>query len=103
VEDDLVEMRRHHLELPATLTLRLTGSMARSLAQVEIGRSDIPAQVEITREALEEVFRTVATESIEDRATNPGLPPHDVELIVAAAVVAVGTLRTLGLDSVQVA
>jgi len=102
VEDDLTEIRRQHPELPAAITLHLTGSLARSLAQVEIGRSEIPAEVDITREALEEVFRTVATESTNDRAANPGLPPEDVELIVAAAVVAVGSLRTLGLDLVRV-
>jgi exopolyphosphatase/pppGpp-phosphohydrolase len=102
VEDDLIEMRRDHPELPTALTLRLSGSLARSLAQVEVGSSDIPARVDISREALEELFRTVATESTEDRAANPGLPPHHVELIVAAAVVAVGALRTLGLDLVQV-
>jgi hypothetical protein len=103
VEDDLIEMLRTHPELPDALSLKLTGSLARSLAQVEIGLTDIDAEVEITREALEEVFRVLATESVEDRAANPGLPPQHVELIVAASCIAVGTLRTLGLSRVVVA
>jgi hypothetical protein len=102
VEDDLVEMLREHPELPGALTLKLTGSLARSLAQVEIGLTDIPSQVELTREELEEVFRVMATESLEDRAANPGLPAHHVELIVAASCIAVGALRTLGLNRVEV-
>jgi uncharacterized protein len=102
VEDDLIELRREHPELPAAVELRLTGSLARTLAQVEIGEFQIPAEVEITRAGLEEVFRTVATEPREDRAANPGLPPGDVDLIVAASVIAVGAVRTFGLDLVQV-
>jgi hypothetical protein len=102
VEDDLVQMLLEHPELPSNLRLRITGTLARSLAQVEIGLTDIPAELEITREALEEVFRVLATEATADRAANPGLPAGDVELIVAAACLVVGAVRTLGLDRVEV-
>lgn len=102
VEDDLVQMLLEHPELPSHLRLRITGTLAKSLAQVEIGLTDIPAEVEITREALEEVFRVLATENVADRAANPGLPAGDVELIVAATCLVVGAVRTLGLDRVEV-
>jgi uncharacterized protein len=102
VEDDLVQMLLEHPDLASGIRLKITGTLARSLAQVEIGLSEIPDQVEITREAVEEVFRVLATEAVEDRAANPGLPARDVELIVAATCVVVGALRTLGLDHVEV-
>jgi hypothetical protein len=102
VEDDLVQMLLEHPDLVSHLRLRITGTLARSLAQVEIGLFEIPAEVTITREAIEEVFRVLATEAAEDRAANPGLPARDVELIVAATCVVVGALRTLGLDRVEV-
>jgi hypothetical protein len=102
VEDDLVQMQLEHRDLSADLRLKITGSLARSLAQVEIGLADIPKEVLITRDALEEVFRVLATEAEQDRAANPGLPAQDVELIVAVTCVVVATLRTLGLDHVEV-
>ncbi len=55
-----------------------------------------------TREAAEDVFRTLATESAADRAHNPGLPPGRVADIVGACVVLVETMRQFDLDQVVV-
>lgn len=102
VEDDLVQMLLAHPDTPAPTHLVLTGRLSRVLAQVEIGSFEIAEEVEITREALEEVFRTLATETRPDRSANPGLPPADVDLVLAAACVAVSAVRTWALDGVTV-
>jgi exopolyphosphatase / guanosine-5'-triphosphate,3'-diphosphate pyrophosphatase len=47
----------------------------------------------ITRDAAEDVFRTLATESIAERAHNPGLEPGRVDVIVGGVAVAVCVMR----------
>jgi exopolyphosphatase/guanosine-5'-triphosphate,3'-diphosphate pyrophosphatase len=56
----------------------------------------------LTRAAAEDVFRTLATETAEARAHNPGLEPGRVDVIVGGTAVLVGILRVLGFDSVLV-
>jgi exopolyphosphatase/guanosine-5'-triphosphate,3'-diphosphate pyrophosphatase len=58
--------------------------------------------MELSRQAVEEVFRTLATERRSDRAHNPGLPPARVDEIVGATVVLVEIMRRLGLEQVVV-
>ena len=53
----------------------------------------------LTREAAEDVFRTVATECREDRACNPGLPAGRVDTIVGGMAILVRTMRHLDLES----
>jgi exopolyphosphatase/guanosine-5'-triphosphate,3'-diphosphate pyrophosphatase len=50
----------------------------------------------LTRDAAEDVFRTLATESAAQRAHNPGLEPARVDVIVGGAAVLVGIFRVLG-------
>jgi exopolyphosphatase/guanosine-5'-triphosphate,3'-diphosphate pyrophosphatase len=56
----------------------------------------------LTREAAEDVFRTLATESAADRAHNPGLEAGRVDVIVGGAIVLVNVLRVLAFDEVLV-
>jgi exopolyphosphatase/guanosine-5'-triphosphate,3'-diphosphate pyrophosphatase len=56
----------------------------------------------LTRDAAEDVFRTLATESAADRAHNPGLEAGRVDVIVGGAIVLVNVLRVLGFDEVLV-
>jgi exopolyphosphatase / guanosine-5'-triphosphate,3'-diphosphate pyrophosphatase len=56
----------------------------------------------LTRDAAEDVFRTVATESAAQRAHNPGLEPGRVDVIVGGAAVLVGIFRVLGFDAMLV-
>ncbi len=56
----------------------------------------------LTREAAEDVFRTIATERRADRRHNPGLPPTRIDEIVGAGAVLVETMRQLGLAQVVV-
>jgi exopolyphosphatase/guanosine-5'-triphosphate,3'-diphosphate pyrophosphatase len=50
----------------------------------------------LTREAAEDVFRTLATEATEDRRHNPGLDPGRVDVIVGGCCVLVGIFRYFG-------
>jgi exopolyphosphatase/guanosine-5'-triphosphate,3'-diphosphate pyrophosphatase len=56
----------------------------------------------LTRDAAEDVFRTLATESAAQRAHNPGLEAGRVDVIVGGAIVVVSILRVLGYDEVLV-
>ena len=56
----------------------------------------------LTRDAAEDVFRTLATETAAQRAHNPGLEAGRVDVIVGGAIVLVSILRVLGYDEVLV-
>lgn len=67
------------------------------------GAGDGPLHgVELSRQAVEEVFRTLATERRADRVHNPGLPPTRVDEIVGATAVLVEIMRQLGLEKLVV-
>lgn len=90
--------------LPSSATadvVDVIGPALTAIADVELGA---PATLpfELSRDAAEEVFRTVATERRVDRARNPGLAPEAVDAVVAAACVLVAIMRRLRLDRVRV-
>ena len=49
----------------------------------------------LTRDAAEDVFRTLATEPVADRRANPGLQPERADIIVGGCCALVSVLRTL--------
>jgi exopolyphosphatase / guanosine-5'-triphosphate,3'-diphosphate pyrophosphatase len=49
----------------------------------------------LSRVAAEDVFRTLATEALEDRKHNPGLQEGRADIIVGGCVVLVGIMRRL--------
>ncbi len=68
---------------------------------VEYDRSRIHG-FRITRSAAEDVFRTLATESLEQRRFNPGLETERASVIVGGCIVLVSVLRSLGYEEVLV-
>jgi exopolyphosphatase / guanosine-5'-triphosphate,3'-diphosphate pyrophosphatase len=56
----------------------------------------------LTREAAEDVYRTVATESRAARAHNPGLEPGRLDTIVAGMCILVRIMRYFGIEEVLV-
>jgi exopolyphosphatase/guanosine-5'-triphosphate,3'-diphosphate pyrophosphatase len=56
----------------------------------------------LTRDAAEDVFRTLATESLADRVHNPGLPRERADIIVGGCCVLVAVMRRLKIDSLVV-
>lgn len=71
-----------------------------NVAAVELGLAqwsrDAIHHFVLTRAAIEDVFRTLATESIEDRMHNPGLEPQRADVIVGGLCVLVSIMRRFG-------
>ena len=66
-------------------------------AAVEIGQSTFDLDAlhgfRFERDAVEDVFRTLATESLADRVHNPGLPADRADVIVGGLCVLVAVMR----------
>jgi exopolyphosphatase/guanosine-5'-triphosphate,3'-diphosphate pyrophosphatase len=73
----------------------VTTIAAVELGLVEYSRDAIHHFV-LSREAAEDVFRTLATEALEDRRHNPGLDPGRVDVIVGGCCVLIGIFRYFG-------
>ena len=56
----------------------------------------------LSRDAAEDVFRTMATEPLSLRRQNPGLPAERADIIVAGCCILVATMRRLHLDEIIV-
>lgn len=97
VRDHLHDVDR---ELPGAATARtfigLAGTVT-TMAAVELGLAEYDAErihgFVLTREAAEDVFRTLATEPIDARRHNPGLEPGRVDVIVGGALIVVAAMR----------
>lgn len=77
-----------------------------TVAAVEIGLTewdrDAIHHFRLERDAIEDVFRTLATEPLEDRTHNPGLEPERADVIVAGVCILVAIVRWLEADEVLV-
>jgi exopolyphosphatase / guanosine-5'-triphosphate,3'-diphosphate pyrophosphatase len=106
VRDHLEDLLREVPEVTgARLAVGLAGTVT-TVAAIELGLAewdrDRIHHFRLTRDAAEDVFRTVATEALADRVHNPGLEPARADVIVGGCIVLVGILRHLGLDEVLV-
>ena len=99
--DHLDDLVRERADVVGAAT-DVRGRVAREIAAVEAGHEPT-LPMRLSRAAVEDVFRTVATERRADRARNPGLSADMVDAIVAGCCVAVGVMRRLQLDEVEVA
>jgi exopolyphosphatase/guanosine-5'-triphosphate,3'-diphosphate pyrophosphatase len=101
--DDLI--RDHPEVLSATRVVGVAGSIV-TIAAVEIGLQEFDATAlhgaRMTRENVEEVFRTLATETLADRKFNPGLPADRADVIVGGCCVLVGVMRKLRVSEIMV-
>lgn len=75
-----------------------------TVAAIELGGFDRAALqgFELSRAAVEDVFRTVATETLADRRHNPGLPPDRADIIVGGCCALVAIMRALDAPSITV-
>ena len=91
-------------ELPdlAGAAVVVTGVLAGVIAAVELGHAQHTSSFTLTRDAAEDVFRTLATENRADRKHNPGLPGHYVDSIVGACCAMVGVMRGLQLSGLEI-
>jgi exopolyphosphatase/guanosine-5'-triphosphate,3'-diphosphate pyrophosphatase len=96
-------------EIPDSKSARcfvgLAGTVT-TVAAVEIGLAEYDRDVihhfVLTRDAVEDVFRTLATESRADRIHNPGLEAARADVIVGGCCALVAIMRTLGMDELVV-
>lgn len=106
VSDELEEIQRTipALNSPAR-AIGIAGTIV-TIAAVEIGLAQFDEKAlhgfVLTREATEDVFRTLATENLAQRLHNPGLSPDRADIIVAGCCILVGTMRRLRLDEIVV-
>ena len=77
-----------------------------TVAAVEAGQKTFDPsalhKLKLSREAVEDVFRTLATERLSDRVFNPGLPRDRADIIVGGCCVLVAVLRRLQISEIVV-
>ena len=70
-----------------------------TIAAVELGLKQFDPEklhaMRLTRQAVEDVFRTLATEPLVDRVFNPGLPRDRADIIVGGCCLLVAVMRRL--------
>lgn len=106
VADELEEIGR---DMPAIMTpsrvMGVAGTIV-TVAAVEIGLAQFDEDVLhgfiLTKDAAEDVFRTLATESHDERVSNPGLDPQRADIIVAGCCILVAVMRRLNIDEIIV-
>ena len=92
-------------EIPAVTEAKtfvgLAGTVT-TMAAVELGLQEWDREAihhfRFTRSAVEDVFRTLATESLADRKHNPGLEAARADVIVAGSCIFVAIMRRLGFE-----
>ncbi len=101
--DDLI--RQHPEVLGVDRVIGVAGTIV-TVAAVELGLHafdrDALHGLVLPREAIEDVFRTLATESLDDRRHNPGLPADRADVIVGGCCILVGLLRRLQVPNLTV-
>jgi exopolyphosphatase/guanosine-5'-triphosphate,3'-diphosphate pyrophosphatase len=96
-------------EVPGAVEARTVVGLAGTIstvAAVEIGVAewdrDAIHHFRLTRAAIEDVFRTLATEPLADRVHNPGLEAARADVIVGGCCVLVALVRRLGIEEILV-
>ncbi len=106
VRDHLTDVDREVPGAASARTLIGTAGTVWTLAAVELGvdpsESERIHHFRLTRAAIEEVFRTLATETHEQRRHNPGLEAGRVDVIVGGAIVVASVMRHYHFDEMLV-
>jgi exopolyphosphatase/guanosine-5'-triphosphate,3'-diphosphate pyrophosphatase len=106
VRDHLADVAREVPGVTTAATLVGLAGTITTLAAVELGLNTYDPEAvhhfRLTREAAEDVFRTLATEPIAKRRHNPGLDPGRVDVIVGGAIIVVSILRHFGFPDMLV-
>ena len=106
VSDELEDITRDHPIVGTQMrTVGVAGTIV-TIAAVELGLHEFDDSalhgMTLSREAVEDVFRTVATEPLALRVQNPGLGPDRADIIVAGCCILVATMRRLHLSEITV-
>ncbi len=102
VEAHLDDVRGAIPELHRARTFVGLAGTVSTTAAVEIGLAtyerDRIHHFVLTKHAVEDVFRTLATETLAERTDNPGLEPQRADVIVGGLCVLVQVMRRFGFD-----
>lgn len=106
VSDEIEELGRTMPAISAPGRVVGVAGTIVTIAAVELGLAEFDHGVlhgmVLTKDAAEDVFRTVATEPLAQRRLNPGLPEDRADIIVAGCCILVATMRRLQLDRIVV-
>lgn len=106
VEDFFEDVLRTNPSMKHVRQIIGTAGTIVTVAAIEIGQQIFNANelhgFILTRDAIEDVFRTLATESLVDRRHNPGLPPERADVIVGGCCVLVALMRSLDANELTV-
>ncbi|MCB1014266.1 MAG: Ppx/GppA family phosphatase [Acidimicrobiales bacterium] len=95
LERDVPEVRTARRLVGLAGTVTTVAAVEQGLAEYDRDRIH---HFVLTRAAAEDVFRTLATETIEQRRENPGMEPERADVIVGGCCVLVAVLRRFGFD-----
>ena len=106
VSDELEDITRDHPIVGTSIrTIGVAGTIV-TIAAVELGLHEFDDTalhgMTLSRGAVEDVFRTVATEPLALRIQNPGLGSDRADIIVAGCCILVATMRRLHLAEITV-
>jgi exopolyphosphatase / guanosine-5'-triphosphate,3'-diphosphate pyrophosphatase len=106
VRDHLADVKREVPGIADVATVIGLAGTVTTVAAIELG---LPAydperihHFRLGREAVEDVFRTLATESASERRHNPGLEAERVDVIVGGAVVLASVMRVFDIKELLV-
>jgi exopolyphosphatase/guanosine-5'-triphosphate,3'-diphosphate pyrophosphatase len=106
VRDHLADVEREVPAVREAATLVGLAGTITTVAAIELGLQEYDRDTihhfRLTRAAAEDVFRTLATESADERRHNPGLDPGRVDVIVGGTIVLVTIMRAFGFDEMLV-
>jgi exopolyphosphatase/guanosine-5'-triphosphate,3'-diphosphate pyrophosphatase len=106
VRDHLADVDRAVPGAAHAKTLIGTAGTVWTMGAIELGvdasESERIHHSRLSRAAAEDIFRTLATETIEQRRHNPGLEPGRVDVIVGGVIVVVTAMRHWGFDEMLV-
>ncbi|MEI6199189.1 MAG: hypothetical protein WCP83_04560 [Actinomycetota bacterium] len=106
VADEIEDITRDHPIVSTPMrTVGVAGTIV-TIAAVELGLHEFDDAalhaMTLSRDAVEDVFRTMATEPLTLRVQNPGLGPDRADIIVAGCCILVATMRRLHLAEITV-
>jgi len=106
VRDELADVERVVPGVRDAKTLVGLAGTVTTVAAIEQGLPEYDRErihhFRLTKEAAEDVFRTLALEPAEQRRHNPGLEPERVDVIVGGTIVLVAVLRVFEFDEMLV-
>jgi exopolyphosphatase/guanosine-5'-triphosphate,3'-diphosphate pyrophosphatase len=106
VRDMLADAARALPGLDGAKTLVGLAGTVSTMASLELGLAEYDRDkvhhFHLRHDAVEDLFRTLATETNAERAHNPGLDPGRVDVIVGGVLVAACVMRQWGFDEMLV-